>query len=322
MRVCDAGGLGAFTWTQVVTLSGALIAAGAVVLTLLVSAGRARRENWATLYADALGAIAEYLEGPYRILRKDGASSTRLAITARLSDVKTAIDHSQALRRLHCHAGVADAFDQYVTVAKQEAGQQMHDAWLVDPVTADAGMNLDVALPRDRSTAARDLLVEVMQAHLRRRWYSKSSPARYNAAVTAATKIARTIRVSLSSNGRYRCARKAICSAGGMRWSLPQVALTVHPAAPERPRGWPCCMPGARSRRASSSSQSRSSTPGFTAKVESLTSVGDVPAVVPSVSGQAWITDIAQVVLDPSDPFPTGYALSDTWSEARPIAHG
>ncbi|MEV8372655.1 hypothetical protein AB0P21_07950 [Kribbella sp. NPDC056861] len=182
------GGLGAFTWAQVVTLSGAFIAASAVVLTLLVNAARTRNESWATLYADALGAVAEYLEGPYRILRKDGQASTRFAITSKLSDVKASIDHSQALLRLHCDPAVADAFDHYVTTAKQEAGQQMHDAWLVDPVKTDAGVNLNVALPRDRSTAARAVLVEVMQSHLRRRWYSSSSRRRYKAAAAAAAR--------------------------------------------------------------------------------------------------------------------------------------
>ena len=51
----------------------------------------------------------------------------------------------------------------------------------------------------------------------------------------------------------------------------------------------------------------------FHARVESCTTVGTVPAVVPSVAGQAWITDVSQVGVDPSDPFPTGFRLSDTW---------
>ena len=51
----------------------------------------------------------------------------------------------------------------------------------------------------------------------------------------------------------------------------------------------------------------------FTSRVEALTTVGKVPAVVPSVTGQAWITELSQVGLDPSDPFPVGYTLSDTW---------
>ena len=52
----------------------------------------------------------------------------------------------------------------------------------------------------------------------------------------------------------------------------------------------------------------------FDCRIEATTTVGGVPAVVPSVAGQAWITEISQVGLDPSDPFPAGYTLSDTWT--------
>jgi proline racemase len=41
--------------------------------------------------------------------------------------------------------------------------------------------------------------------------------------------------------------------------------------------------------------------------------VGDQKAIIPIISGQAWITGTAQLMLDPEDPFPTGYRLSDTW---------
>ncbi|WP_284750834.1 proline racemase family protein [Arthrobacter sp. efr-133-R2A-120] len=51
----------------------------------------------------------------------------------------------------------------------------------------------------------------------------------------------------------------------------------------------------------------------FESTIESLTTVGGYDAVVPSVAGQAWITDMSQVGLDPTDPFPLGYVLSDSW---------
>jgi len=54
----------------------------------------------------------------------------------------------------------------------------------------------------------------------------------------------------------------------------------------------------------------------FSAAVDEVTRVGEYPAVVPSVTGQAWITELCQVGYDPSDPFPAGYTLSDTWLEA------
>jgi len=51
----------------------------------------------------------------------------------------------------------------------------------------------------------------------------------------------------------------------------------------------------------------------FDAMIEELTTVGSFPAVIPSVAGQAYLTDVSQVGLDPADPFPQGYTLSDTW---------
>jgi len=51
----------------------------------------------------------------------------------------------------------------------------------------------------------------------------------------------------------------------------------------------------------------------FSSRIESTTSVGGIPAVVPSVAGQAWISKISQVGVDPTDTFPAGYTLSDTW---------
>lgn len=41
-----------------------------------------------------------------------------------------------------------------------------------------------------------------------------------------------------------------------------------------------------------------------------------IPDVSVEITGRAWITAFHQYVLDPSDPFPTGYTLSDTWPES------
>jgi proline racemase len=38
-----------------------------------------------------------------------------------------------------------------------------------------------------------------------------------------------------------------------------------------------------------------------------------IPAVLPRISGRAWIYGTSQIGLDPTDPFPQGFALSDTW---------
>ena len=51
----------------------------------------------------------------------------------------------------------------------------------------------------------------------------------------------------------------------------------------------------------------------FDGRIVSETTVGDRPAIVPAIRGSAWITGITQVLVDPTDPFPEGYLLSDTW---------
>lgn len=56
----------------------------------------------------------------------------------------------------------------------------------------------------------------------------------------------------------------------------------------------------------------------FTSRIARMTTVGPYGAVVPHVRGEAYITELSQVGLDPADPFPTGYTLSDTWPTSDP----
>jgi proline racemase len=51
----------------------------------------------------------------------------------------------------------------------------------------------------------------------------------------------------------------------------------------------------------------------FTGRLVEKTRVGDYPAVVPTISGQAWITGMSSYVVDESDPFPEGYVVGDIW---------
>ncbi len=51
----------------------------------------------------------------------------------------------------------------------------------------------------------------------------------------------------------------------------------------------------------------------FDCRIEAETAVGGRKAIVPSLAGRAWITGTQQLMLDPTDPWPAGYRLSDTW---------
>ena len=54
----------------------------------------------------------------------------------------------------------------------------------------------------------------------------------------------------------------------------------------------------------------------FDCRLEAETTLSGRPAVVPVISGRAWITGVHQYMLDPDDPWPQGYRLSDTWPGA------
>ena len=51
----------------------------------------------------------------------------------------------------------------------------------------------------------------------------------------------------------------------------------------------------------------------FTGRLVRKTKVGSYDAVVPTITGRAWITGFAQYVVDDSDPFPEGFTIGDIW---------
>ena len=51
----------------------------------------------------------------------------------------------------------------------------------------------------------------------------------------------------------------------------------------------------------------------FTGRIVDTAPVGPHTAIVPSISGQAWITGYADYVLADDDPFPEGFTVGDIW---------
>ena len=51
----------------------------------------------------------------------------------------------------------------------------------------------------------------------------------------------------------------------------------------------------------------------FDCRILEETTVMKTPAIVPALTGRAWITGLFQYTLDPDDPWPGGYKVADTW---------
>lgn len=55
----------------------------------------------------------------------------------------------------------------------------------------------------------------------------------------------------------------------------------------------------------------------FDGTIVNTLEMSDTAAILPEISGQAWITGLHSLMLDPDDPWPLGYRLSDTWPGAQ-----
>jgi len=53
----------------------------------------------------------------------------------------------------------------------------------------------------------------------------------------------------------------------------------------------------------------------FHCRIESSARVGEIDAIIPVISGRAWVTGTHQHMLDPDDPWPEGYRVADTWPD-------
>lgn len=60
----------------------------------------------------------------------------------------------------------------------------------------------------------------------------------------------------------------------------------------------------------------------FEGRVVRETTCGGRPAIVPAIKGRAWITGTMTYMLDPSDPYPEGYVVSDTWGTSMTVRQG
>jgi hypothetical protein len=153
-------GFGPAEWSTIIA---ALIAALVAVAGYMLTRAWARRERRAKEFADALAAVEEYLESPYRIRRRQGSTpEVRAALAAALSDLQARIALHRAWLQVEATA-VGLAYDRFVSAARADAGTQMADAWNATALTTDAEMNLKVAYPHPQADAERAKVVAAME---------------------------------------------------------------------------------------------------------------------------------------------------------------
>lgn len=167
----DVSLVGTDWWANASVIAAGVVAALIAACVAVVGYSRqkavARRALRAQMYATAVQAVEDYLEGPYRIRRRDGSPEARHALTRELSDIKSSIEYHKTLLRIHGSASVADAYETFAAIARTEAGPAMTAAWRERPTKRDWDVPLGAKLFSDgRSRAARDRLIVAMRVDL------------------------------------------------------------------------------------------------------------------------------------------------------------
>lgn len=171
LKLWEWGILDHFNWEAGATLLAAFIAVVGVVVGFAVTSAQNQRERRAHDYAEAIGAVSDYLEGPYRVARCHNSAQERYEISTDISVIQGRVDASAALLRLHAPKCVADAYDEYVAAARREAGRQMAAEWRKPPARRRRDMNMHQPFDRTASNAAKAALIAQMERDMGRRWW-------------------------------------------------------------------------------------------------------------------------------------------------------
>jgi len=157
---------GPVTGDGIMTLVAGILAAAVVIVGYSIQKRRARMAERATIYAEAIRAVHDYLEAPYRVRRRDGSSTARMAITDHVSDIQSRLAYFATLLRVHAPDEVRAAYDDLVATVKKEAGPQMTAAWQSPPTRKDREVPLGARFLQPRSLAALESTIRLMGGRL------------------------------------------------------------------------------------------------------------------------------------------------------------
>jgi hypothetical protein len=161
-----APALAALGPAQYAVLAAAVIAGMVALAGYLLTQWQAQRDRKLKVFADALAAVAEYEELPYRIRRRSASEGPiRAEIANRISDVQVRIAFHLAWLEIESPA-VAEAYRALVDAARQEAGAHMKAAWNEPVLSEDAAMSLGIAYACPDTPAARERCIAAMRDHL------------------------------------------------------------------------------------------------------------------------------------------------------------
>jgi hypothetical protein len=155
--------------SDLIALAGILVAGGVAIFGYLHTSRATRRERMAQSLAEAINAVGDYEDLPYRVRRRPSSEPTvRSVLAERISDIHSRLDFHSAWLKISA-PDVAVAYDLLVANVRQEAGVHIKAAWLEPIVEQDEEMNLGLGEKYQcpGTDLARKACIAAMRAHLR-----------------------------------------------------------------------------------------------------------------------------------------------------------
>lgn len=155
--------------SSLITLAGIILTGGVAIFGYLHTSRASRRERMAQVLAQAISAVGDYEDLPYRVRRRPSADpAVRSGLSEKVSDIHARLDFHSAWLRITA-PDVAAAYDHLVAEARREVGVHIKHAWLQPIMERDEEMNLGLGAQYQCSdtAAARDACIEVMRTYLR-----------------------------------------------------------------------------------------------------------------------------------------------------------
>jgi len=150
----------------VATIVAALMMAAVAIRAYRVQQRRARDERYARAFAEAIQAVEDYLETPYRIRRRPPRSpAIRFELTGLVSDIQSRIAFHEAWLTTMSPL-IARAYRELIVAARQDAGPQMTAAGHSPPTRRDGAVPIGQRYEHPLANAAKERCLAAMQKEL------------------------------------------------------------------------------------------------------------------------------------------------------------
>ncbi len=127
----------------VAIIAGAISGSAASFIALIYNSAQERRDRHRDHFSSALKSVSEYEEFPYIVRRRNAAQpeAERVRISTELRAVQAELSYHSTWINTESER-VGKAYRELVGELRKVAGGLMHDAWNVEPIDSDAGMNI------------------------------------------------------------------------------------------------------------------------------------------------------------------------------------